>query len=364
MSDQRDGRDERDQGRDTGATRRYRSAVETVDERPSAAIRAAILAAAAREVGAQPRSADAVMPLQPPRPSRPPQRRWPLAAAAAVLLSTLAVMLAVRTEREMPTFSAPPSESAERASPQAAPGTGATRPEDAPAQSAAARPAPAQPAAAQPAAAPDPVNSARQTLAERAAAFPAAPSAKVRQERDRGGAERTGQEAAAPDGPASVPVPQRADSAEALSSLGKQTAVADSRTGPPLARSAEPVARAGDATSPSAGAAAPSGAAAAGSTADAPRVNAEAKRRDEARPKDERERQLAAGAPAAATPMNSAPARLDGMVELSAAEWLKKIVALRAQGRDEQADEELRKFRAKYPALVVPPEALARAVTR
>ena len=64
--------------------------VRELDERPSASTRAAILAAAAREVQRETgRRGD---PL-PPSPS------WPLAAAAAVMLSTLAVMLAIRTQR-------------------------------------------------------------------------------------------------------------------------------------------------------------------------------------------------------------------------------------------------------------------------
>ncbi len=85
--------------RDDAATRRYREASAELDERPSAAARAAILAAAARHVEAKPRAADA------PRVSH--RRRWPLAAAAAVLLSSLAVMMAQRTAEEMPTFTAP-----------------------------------------------------------------------------------------------------------------------------------------------------------------------------------------------------------------------------------------------------------------
>ncbi len=79
-------------------TDRYRQASDELGERPSASVRASILAAAAREVGAKP--VDAAMPYR----ARP---RWPLAAAAAVMLSTLAVMLAIRTNEEMPQFSAP-----------------------------------------------------------------------------------------------------------------------------------------------------------------------------------------------------------------------------------------------------------------
>jgi hypothetical protein len=92
--------------RDDATMRRYREANAALDEGPSAATRAAILAAAARHVAAKPQAADA------PRSAH--RRRWPFAAAAAVLLSTLAVMMAQRTEQEMPTFTAPAERSQEK----------------------------------------------------------------------------------------------------------------------------------------------------------------------------------------------------------------------------------------------------------
>ena len=78
--------------------RDYRAASDALDERPAPATRAAILAAAAREANARPR--DAAGSFVPRRA----MKRWPMAAAAAVLLSTLAALLTVRTEREMPSF--------------------------------------------------------------------------------------------------------------------------------------------------------------------------------------------------------------------------------------------------------------------
>ena len=95
------------------SVRGYRAATDALDERPSAATRAAILAAAARQVQAGPR--DAREPIAAPRIT--PRKRWPYAAAAAVLLSSLAVMMATRTEREMPTFTAPVERTAESAAP-------------------------------------------------------------------------------------------------------------------------------------------------------------------------------------------------------------------------------------------------------
>ncbi len=71
----------------TGA---YRAASDALDERPGAAARAAILAAAARAGDAAPLHVKLA------------SRRWriPLAAAATVLVSTIAVMVAQRIEHE------------------------------------------------------------------------------------------------------------------------------------------------------------------------------------------------------------------------------------------------------------------------
>jgi hypothetical protein len=80
--------------------------------------------------------------------------------------------------------------------------------------------------------------------------------------------------------------------------------------------------------------------------------------------RDESARQRAIDAPAAAAPMKPAASGIEGKVEPSAAEWLKKIIDLRAQGRDEEADRELRKFKERYPEIVPPAEALSRSATR
>jgi len=91
----------RDESIERQAVRRYRDASAALDERPAASARAAVMAAAARQVGARPMAAQA-----------PRRTRWPLAAAAAVMLSTLAVMLAIRTQDEQPQFEAPRSSTA------------------------------------------------------------------------------------------------------------------------------------------------------------------------------------------------------------------------------------------------------------
>ena len=69
----------------------YRTASEALDEAPAQEARAAILAAAARASGARPR------PI-----GRPPRWRLPLAAAASVLVGTIAVLLATQVERQRP----------------------------------------------------------------------------------------------------------------------------------------------------------------------------------------------------------------------------------------------------------------------
>lgn len=90
----------------------YRGANRALDERPDPSTRSAILAAAARAIEAKPQPVGAT-----------PARRWRvrLAAAATVLISTIAVIVAQRTEREMPAEvlaeRAPPAQTADAAIP-------------------------------------------------------------------------------------------------------------------------------------------------------------------------------------------------------------------------------------------------------
>jgi len=263
--------------RDDAPARRYREASATLDERPSAATRAAILAAAARQVEARPRPADA------PRIVRRP--RWPLAAAAAVLLSTLAVMMANRSEQEMPSFTAP----AERAPESVA---------VAPAPSAAATPASdgAAPLAAPPMAeAPAPIAkrpTASNAREERSSA-PAAPKERV--------------DAQSPDVATPAASARSAErAAEGASAEARQDLPAALPSAPPAPPRAAPLAR-------------------------------------------------SAPAPAA-----QGAARLDAArdFEGSAPMWLERIVKLRREGREAEADAELKRFRERYPDVQVPSAAL------
>jgi hypothetical protein len=43
---------------------------------------------------------------------------------------------------------------------------------------------------------------------------------------------------------------------------------------------------------------------------------------------------------------------------------MERIIALRDAGRDEDADRELARLRARYPEMKVPPNALSRSGTR
>lgn len=235
--------------------RGYRAANEALDEAPRKTTRATLLAAAARAVEAKPRAVDRM-------------RRWrlPLAAAATVLVSTIAVFVATRTEREAAKLAAAPPE------------TGA------------------QP-------------SADIYAPEPAAAAPAAePSARS--------AERPAPRAQTPQ--AAPPAPQAAPPAAAPTERFEAPAVAAAPSPPHVAADAVTSSEARDERS-----------AANGGSADLRAV---------------RER-----APAATT------------TDLAPAQWIERIVALRAAGRDDEADRELKRFRERYPDFKLPPPALRKA---
>ena len=326
---------------------RYRQASAELDERPSASVRASILAAAAREVGARPLSADA------PRPIRP---RWPLAAAAAVMLSTLAVMMAIRTSDEMPQFNAPP----EAARGVAAPATTA----------------PATPMAESPAAPREAIN---QQAPERQRAQTHERSvARVKKESD-----SVAQSSRETDRPALTEAPVTGRLKRDSDSLG-QASRDTSRPAPTEApatartnelrdkelKNAEPKSteqEKAQRTAPAAAVVPPA-------PSPAPEPAARAKLRAE---------QSAAGAAAPTPPMDQAssdarrdaakpalPAPLSAAQEErkqsdeSAAAWLERIIKLRREGRHVEAEAELKRFRERYPQVQPPAEALLPAGTR
>lgn len=313
--------------------RDYRAANEALDERPSAATRASILAAAARQVQAGPR--DAAAPMATPKPG---MRRWPMAAAAAVMLSTLAVMMAVRTEHEMPTFTPPTGSDESRA---------------------AATPVPAAPSmesrSATDKSAGDAAVATTQhapSLAKERTATPAAVAPKA--------APPTGSSAAMRD-----VAPQIADS-KVAAPIGEPRAKEEvSELRAPAAPPAEP-----SAVAPlEAKRAAP-----------APSAGSEVATAESAAPGVDRERRRDEGAAnLARAPARQTPAvtgavgaaaekpRAEGDAaanELRAEDWLEKIIKLRQRGRHEEADAELKRFRERYPQVQVPAAALLPSGTR
>jgi hypothetical protein len=308
---------------------RYRAASEAFDERPSAATRAAILAAAARQVEAGPR--DAASPVRPPR--RPAAMRWPWAAAATVLLSTLAVMMATQTEREMPTFTPPAS-----APPVSAPVERAAPAPDSQSQPALVAPPPPAPARSVPA---SPTSENKQRAAQSAAGN----GVGARAERDAPRQDRS---------TAASPPREAADAASGVASeerfRAKQEA-AEQRANE-AAASAAPAPATGTLMKRPAPAAKPDG---------SPTVE---------RQLDERAASVSAPPPVTRAPAAPSSAELGAAsdrardAELSAEDWLKRIVALRASGRHDEADAELKRFRERYPQVQVPPAALPPSGTR
>lgn len=298
------------------SVRGYRAASESLDERPSVATREAILAAAARQVQSRPHD------LRDPPAARARSRpRWPYAAAAAVLLSTLAVMMATRTEQEMPSF----TDTSVDAGRAAAPAT---------------EPAPAKPdAAAQPA-----------VTAERAAADAAPASAAPVQPAPKIAlpTSRPTQAARAPATPA-PPAPPMTDAESKVNAPAEAARAKDEaagmRTAPALAGSVE----------------APSAAAGAASASLAKRQSAPLNESAERR-RDEVGAAVGRSAPRAASGALASDARIEA--DQSASEWLDRIVKLRRAGRHEEADAELKRFRERFPQVTIPPEAQAPAGTR
>ena len=281
---------------------RYRQASAELDERPSASARASILAAAAREVGARPVDAAA------PRRVRP---RWPLAAAAAVMLSTLAVMLAIRTNEEMPQFSSP-SEPARSTLDNATP--------------------PAEPA---PAAAPPP-SMAEQPTNKRAAADQQSPESRPTRTQERSATRAKTESDSVAQAPRETSRPaltegRVASAASELERARQNNVPAASPASPPPEPTVQAKLRKEQAE--------------AGAVAQTPMDQASADaRRDAAR--------SAAPAPLSAAQSGSK------QEDESAAVWLERIIKLRREGRHDEADLELKRFRERYPQVQPPPEAL------
>jgi hypothetical protein len=94
----------------------------------------------------------------------------------------------------------------------------------------------------------------------------------------------------------------------------------------------------------------------------APQAPAPAVQEPPAQPALEAQRAPEAGAAAdsAPKPMAAPGSRLGKLAEQSPQQWLEGIAELRAQGRHEEADESLKRFRERYPGYQISEEMLAK----
>lgn len=370
--------------------RAYRSASASLNETPSAAVRAAVLAAAARAVQARPTgvAADGVAPALRGKP----RYRMPLAAAASVLVGTIAVLLVQRTEERLPA-QGEPTEATVRADQSTAP-VAAVQPKPADAAPAAA----AQPdraalsvdsaatavdgrtdparrqQLAQSAAVPQrranelrpqesgaPVGSAPEwKLLEYAAPAPAAASAPaVESAENRAAGAATGRVSAE----AQQASPQR-ESADAATRTRESTAAPSAVTPPPSTVREEPAAvRAAerDARAPAAQSALKK---VARSDEPAPVTPPEPASVPAVPPTDrvigrpvQRTAPIAEAPGAPGLVARVEPAEVSPNVAADPKRWLERIVRLRAEGRHDLADAELKALRARYPDVAIPQAA-------
>ena len=349
----------------------YHAASDALDERPGAASRAAILAAAARAVEAQPQDvatgATARQTAKRPRLGALGPSQRPLALVATFLVATIAVVLAMQT-REQRQFddTAARIESRPSAGPPAEDGRAKDKreieavPETPPKVE--SKPVPdkkvvveekvpvdrMEQAPAVQAPVPQSPAPARRQATPPAAKLPAA----VRDE------------AVQPNGGA-----QAANSARAQSSMNLAAEPAQPATTGALSAAGAPTAATSTADTP----------AAAAPAAPAPPASAPALAAKEGiRPQEQAalartDQGASAGADAAAPetrrlakarPVERSAALAGDAVEADPARWAERIIALRDAGRDEDADRELAKLRERYPDFKVPPNALRRAGTR
>lgn len=327
---------------DQDLIRRYREANAALDERPSASARASILAAAAREVRAQPVDAAGVYRNR---------SRWPLAAAATVMLSTLAVMLAIRTNEEMPQFSPDQQPRTNEIAQKVAP---AEFPPSAVTDKDAKRAKPAQPAAE---VIQEDAQRQKQSQATPALNQQSMPREEASRERPPGDGERAAtasgervQQAPrpspssaptrspAPTGPAPAsPAPPRS----AFESSGSLGAAADSSASKPSA--VAPV---------EAGPAAPKLRAQAAADASS-EVRAGDRAADSRRDAVKNEPpQPSVAPPTVARQLERAEAGEPAGL------WLERIIRLRREGRHVEADAELKRFRERYPQIEPPADAV------
>jgi hypothetical protein len=314
--------------RDEELLRRYREASGELDERPAAPARAAILAAAAREIGARPVDAAKATPR--------PRTRWPWAAAAAVMLSTLAVLLATQTEREQPSFTAPTEQERPGVTPPAEP-------------------------AREPAATP-PMTQAESRAPSIAEGKPATPAAESKRSAAADSKIGVGSEEPATPAPLRKENRQLAAAEEQPAAPAKTEGAAEADVAD--ARNRAPVAPPAAAPPP---ASAPTTAEAAAGTMGGLQAGAEQQARIAERSPSRADAGVRPPALAAQQKAEVADAANESEregIEQRPEDWLKKITRLRLEGRHAEAEAELRRFRERYPQWPVPPAALGPSGTR
>lgn len=324
--------------RDQGVVGAYRAASDTLDERPQAATRAAILAAAARAVDAQPQ--DAASGATSRRTGRRTRTRTsllgpskgPLALVASFLVATVALVLATHTMQEQPASTAAPANTAQGAGVEEKHAQTPEVPARAEKEREQRRDADARR-----------IPSAELRATDKLAAAPE-PSKRAKQE-----ASAAGAPAAPPASPAPAITPRAfSDESKPMAPAREQAAApAAERIAPApasaMAESAAPAQPAKDvASNQAAKVARAEQRSAAPSAADA----------------------SAQGKLAKAKPVERTAAIPGDDIENDPARWMERIIALRDAGRDEDADRELTRLRERYPEMKVPQNALPRTGTR
>ena len=284
--------------------RAHREASRQLDDAPAARVRAAVLAAAARGVAAPPLRAVPTATTASGSPFR--SRRWPLSAAALLVVSVTTGLVATHVLRDGP----------ERITTVAAAGPDVAAPQR------------EALAAAEVAPTPPTTPSNERTPAVEPTGAAARKPAPVRRET----------ESASPAVPrASAPAPAPPIPPESRGTATTPVQPAFVAPPPAASPSAQPTERSAKAESVTADSA----------TANDTRGAAEAPR---------------LSAPAAITAMR---ARLGRTAEPAGPEaWVERIVKLRADGNDVEADRELDALRQRYPGFVVPANALKATGTR
>ena len=326
--------------RDQRVVGAYRAASDTLDERPQAATRAAILAAAARAVDAQPQDAETGATARQTaqrtrvRPRFLGPSKGPLALVASFLVATVALVLASHTMQEQPA------------------GTRALAAKVAPAQEKSVQ-APEVLALTEKERglrrdADDQRTASTQTRnADKLAAAPEPPKAPARAKQEAPAAGAPAAPAAPPANPVLEVAPlASSEESKPVSSPREQMTASAKRIDPTSAiaftETPPPAQPAKDVAANQAASAARAEQRAAQPEADA----------------------TAQGKLAKAKPVERTAAIAGDSVENDPARWMERIITLRDAGHDEDADRELARLRERYPQFKVPQNALPRTGTR